>query len=56
MPKDKYATQVGANVRLAAAGGCLPPETPKAKKEKGKEAKGEKAPRGKKEKAAAAAS
>jgi len=32
------------------------PETPKAKKEKGKEAKGEKAPRGKKEKAAAAAS
>ena len=30
------------------------PETPKAKKEKGKEAKGEKAPRGKKEKAAAA--
>jgi len=29
------------------------PETPKAKKEKGKDAKGEKAPRGKKEKAAA---
>lgn len=31
------------------------PETPKAKKEKGKDAKGEKAPRGKKEKEAAAA-
>lgn len=32
------------------------PEVPKAKKEKGKDAKGEKAPRGKKEKVAAAAS
>ena len=31
------------------------PETPKAKKEKGKDAKGEKAPRGKKEREAAAA-
>ena len=65
----RYAERHGGYTRIVKAGhragDAAPlvllelvdrPETPKAKKEKGKDAKGEKAPRGKKEKAAAAAS
>jgi large subunit ribosomal protein L17 len=65
----RYAERTGGYTRIIKAGRRAGdgaplvllelvdrPETPKAKKKKGKDAKGEKAPRGRKEKAKAAAS